>query len=334
MRRKKKSRGKKVLAVIAMIVMVVMTTGFLGIRYYTGLLDYDTGEDYTILDSIVDYDTTDEPDSSQDEIDLLDKELEKYKVDDLISDKNVKNILLIGVDGDSGTNRSDTMILVSINEKTKQIVMTSFLRDLYISIPGKENNRLNASYAYGGASLLIDTLQQNFGVAIDSYATVGFSEFENVVNILGGVDMELTDEEIKHLELDLGGSNTMHLDGAWALRYARIRKIGTDFGRTERQRKLLSAIMTEFKSASVGELNTLLTKILPEVKTDLSEGDLLNMITSWGSYSKYEIVSNTIPVEGSYEYKTIRSMSVLGITDKATNIKSLVQTIYGETDSQ
>jgi len=247
------------------------------------------------------------------------------------TDKDVTNILLIGIDGDEDVDRSDTMMLVSINESTETITMTSFLRDIYLEIPGRGNDRLNAAFVYGGVSLLIETLEYNFGVKIDSYAMVGFSGFKNVIDALGGITMELTDEEISYLELEPNDDNTYYFNGAWALRFVRIRKLDSDFERTDRQKRLLTEVMTEFKSASVLELNNLLTSVLSEITTNLTEKDLLGMISSWSSYSKYDIATSAIPIDGSYEYIYVGDMSVIDV-DFDANREYLAEAIYGSTD--
>lgn len=314
----KNSRGgngrkkvKKAVLVAVFVLLTILSGIFLLFRYYAGLLKYDDGS--------ANYNQGDMTDT-EDTLDINGEELTR--------EDHVKNVLLIGIDSeDSSNHRSDAILLVSFNESTGQTVLTSFLRDMYVTIPDNGENRLNAAYAYGGASLLIKTLQYNFGIDIDNYALVGFSEFENIVNILGGVNIELTDAEIKDLELNLEGTNVMHMDGPWALRFVRIRKLDSDFGRTDRQRRLLASIYSEFHSASILDLNNLLTDILPEVTTDMNENDILNLVLSWGSYSKYGIVASSIPVEGSFEYSTIDKMSVLTI-DLNANKSVLIDNIY------
>lgn len=302
----KGKRTKTIMLIVVLVLLVCLTAAFLGFRYYTGMLNYQSVE-YGGTSHLADNDS------------------------DSLTDNDVANILLIGADGDSDTDRSDTMLLVSINKSTQKIVMTSFLRDIYLPITGYGSDRLNAALVYGGTSLLIETLEGNFGVKIDSYAKVGFSEFENIIDALGGVTMELTDEEVSYLELGATDDNTYFFDGAWALRFSRIRKLDSDFGRTDRQRRLLTEIMKEFKSAGIGELNSLLTSVLPEIVTNLTEKDLLGMITSWSSYSKYDIETSTIPIDGSYEDISVSGMDVLDV-DFNANRDYLAESIYGSTD--
>ena len=171
-----------------------------------------------------------------------------------LKEQGVVNILLIGSDsrtaGDEG--RSDAMILLSISDKTRTIHMTSLLRDMYVDIPGREGNRLNAAYSFGGPELLLETVKQNLGIDVNRYAVVNFQAFANLVDAVNGVDMELTNDEVKWVNaylneynelrgmpidtdyLDTSLSGTIHLNGPQALAYSRNRFIGTDFGRTER----------------------------------------------------------------------------------------------------
>ena len=180
-----------------------------------------------------------------------------------MKEEGVTNILLIGNDsrenGEDG--RSDAMILLSISNKTKKIYMTSLLRDMYVEIPGHKDNRLNAAYSYGGAELLMETIEQNFDIHISRYVLVNFEAFANLVDAVGGVDLELTGKEVEYVNGylveynillgrpegtdyfdDLSGG-MVHLNGPQALAYCRNRYIGTDFGRTERQRKVLTEVI-------------------------------------------------------------------------------------------
>ena len=151
------------------------------------------------------------------------------------------NILLVGQDRQAGQGRqrSDTMILCSYNPNTNEVSLISFLRDLYVSIPGGySNNRLNAAYAFGGFPLLYKTLEQNFGVKIDGGVEVDFGGFTELIDLIGGVDIYLTAKEAPYVATSCKeGMN--HLNGRKALNYARIRKIDSDFGRTNRQRTLI-----------------------------------------------------------------------------------------------
>jgi LCP family protein required for cell wall assembly len=268
----------------------------------------------------------------------------------IVDNKDVLNILLIGSDTRSSTDRgrSDSMIIISINDKTKTITATSIMRDIYIQISGKKDNRINASYAFGGADLLMDTIEQNFKIKIDRYAMVDFNAFKDVVDSVGGVTMKLTANELPFIKGDMKlidnstgeikvieeRSNvlpgTYYLDGEQALYYARIRYTGnSDFDRTGRQRKILEKIFINVKDLGPLELSQLLKVILPQITTNLSEGEILSLILSLPKVSGYDLKQCRIPVDGTYQPLRIRGMAVLGI-DFKKNIQELHSAIYGD----
>lgn len=253
---------------------------------------------------------------------------------------HIRNILLIGTDArtSSDRGRSDTMILVSINEKTGQIVMTSFMRDIYLHIPVVDTyNRINAAYAAGGVSLLTATIKENFNIQIDDYIRINFSGFEKVIDYMGGVDVELSQGEINFIGLE--GSATpgvVHLDGKHTLNYCRCRYVsldgeGGDFARTLRQRKVMTLLFEKLKGMSIFEIGELLDEFLPQVTTNISSNSMLSMLTKAPTYLTYEIKSYRLPVDGSWKYATVRKMSVLSV-DFSKNIKVLEKIINGTYD--
>ena len=190
------------------------------------------------------------------------------------------NILLIGQDTRNANQRglSDSMILVSVNKEEKTLVMTSFMRDLYIDIPsdkgGYYRQRINTAYAVGGMPKLNATILHNFGVEIDNNVEVDFSGFITIVDAMGGVDINLTKTEAWYLNKENAnrGWNLQeglnHLNGEQALGYSRIRKIDSDFYRTERQRTVLNKLFEKVKTMSVTELLNLAKEFLPLITTD------------------------------------------------------------------
>lgn len=277
------------------------------------------------------------------------KEAQKYiesNSTSLIQSKDVLNILLVGTDNrqNAAKGRSDSMMIMSINKKTNKIIVTSLMRDIYLDIPGYGGNRLNVATAFGGPNLLIETIQNNFKIKIDRYVAVDFFSFVDIVNKLGGVTLQITDEEIpvinsyvrelNHLrnmpENDslLTHAGTLNLNGEQALGYARDRYIGNaDFMRTERQRLVLEQVYNKLKNSSVIELNNLLNMILPRVQSNLSEGDWFSLILSIPSSRNYSIIKWSIPVENSYSFMTINKMSILKI-DFSKNNSELYRKIY------
>ena len=230
-----------------------------------------------------------------------------------LGDDALLNILLVGQDRrpGEGRQRSDSMIVVSINQETKRISMISFLRDLYVQIPGYSDNRLNAAYVFGGFPLLKSALYTNFGVSVDGCFEVDFNGFMALIDQIGGVDIYLTAAEAERI--GKGTSEGMnHLDGRQALSYARIRKIGTDFARTNRQRTVLLAAYDVVKQKSLPELLRLLDNALPYITTDMGNAEIYSLAMKlFPMLTSVQIGSYHIPPDGMYTNVYIRSMDVL-----------------------
>ncbi len=247
---------------------------------------------------------------------------------------DVMNILLIGQDRREGEprERSDSMILVSFNKNDGTVTLISFLRDLYVQIPGYSDNRLNASYVFGGMELLDKTIARNFGVQIDGNFEVDFEGFQEIIEILGGIDVDLTKAEANHLnkyyhwELYEGLN---HLNGKQALAYARIRKLDSDFGRTERQRKIVMQAMSDMLKLSTAEKLKLLDSILPYLTTDLSKTEILRYGMTVLQAGINGTESHSIPAEATFKFASIRGMSVI-VPDLKKNREYLNLYIYGK----
>ena len=266
-----------------------------------------------------------------------------------MQEQGVVNILLIGNDsrenGDDG--RSDAMILLSVSSKTKTIYMTSLLRDMYVEIPGHDNNRLNAAYSFGGAELLMETIEKNFDISVNRYVLVNFEAFAGLVDAVGGIELELTSEEIEYVNgylveynmltgrpqgtdnMDTSLSGLVHLNGPQALAYSRNRYLGTDFGRTERQRKVLAAVIKKLPSALLTNAGNLMDGLLPNLTTNLTRNECFRLSLMAGKLLTYEIASDNIPQPGTYKSVIIRKMDVLEV-DFEANIEYLKKKLYGE----
>lgn len=251
---------------------------------------------------------------------------------------HVVNILLIGQDRREGEKRarSDAIILCTFHTKTKTLTMTSFLRDLWVQIPGYRDNKLNAAYAAGGMKLLNETLEQNFGIQVDGNVEVDFSQFARIVDLLGGVELELRADEAAYINRKLGyGSLTQgkqRLTGEQALWYSRIRALDqdADFSRTNRQRKVIEALLEEYRGANLGTMMNIMEEVLPMVTTDLSRRELLNYAGELlPMLSGVRIVSQRIPADGTYTTPTIRGMSVV-LADMEAARKLLRDTVAQE----
>lgn len=269
-----------------------------------------------------------------------------------LSDNNIINILLIGTD--SRTNevksRSDTMMLVSVNKKTEEITLTSFARDIYTYIPALGySNRLNVPCAVGGPTMLLDTMKQVFGIEIDGYIMVNFFSFIDVVDALGGVDVELREAEIEYLNKNLntqnellgksqltdhlgyGTSGMVHLNGNQALAYARIRQLDGDTMRTARQRSVITALINKAKGLSLQELNNLAKLVLPMVTTNLTQTECMSMLVNALEYFSYDIQTLSIPQASSSYLTMIDGMSVFYVDFYAEKL-ILKEEIFGVTE--
>lgn len=271
--------------------------------------------------------------------------------DESLKEDGVTNILLIGNDSrEQGSDgRSDAMILLSVSNRTRTIHLTSLLRDIYVEIPGHQSNRLNAAYAYGGPELLMETLETNLGVRVNRYMQVNFQAFANLVDAVGGVDLEVTNEEVQYINgylveynmlegkpegtdyLDASLSGRIHLNGPQALAYCRNRYIGTDFARTERQRKVLSAVIQDAPLAMLRNPGELTDGLLTNITTNLTSAEMAGLLLQAAKAVAYDIVQESIPLEGTYSNANIRGMAVLQV-DFEKNKEYIRTQIYGGKD--
>ena len=260
---------------------------------------------------------------------------------ELLSSSKVKNVLLIGVDaraGEDGENsRSDTMLLISVDSANNCIKLTSFLRDSWVYIPCIDKSaKLNASCQHGGYSAVVDTIEYNFGIDIDGYVVTDFELFTVMVDSIGGVEIDVTEAEAKEVTNHKGTyggvvleSGTNLLTGEQALAYCRIRKIGTDWGRTQRQRTVMEAIIKKALRAGPFTAFSTLSSAAPYIETDLSKGELMALgIKTLGSISGgFEQAS--CPFDGTWSYGKKSGASVI-LLDVDENKEKLAEFIYGE----
>lgn len=251
----------------------------------------------------------------------------------LLADKNIVNILLIGHDKRVGeeTSRSDSMIIATLNKKSNSIKLTSLMRDMYVKIPDYDYNKINSAYAFGGKDLLTETIEENFSVGIDGCIEVDFTGFEKIIDKIGGVDIELNRDEAYYLNKKCKLSLTegiSTLTGETALEYARIRYVGNDdYERTERQRNMLTAMFFKVKGLGVTELMDLADEILPLITTDLTNSQILGLVSRVILMDVSGIDTFRIPADGKFKPDTIDGMSVL-VPDLPEN-KALLKEFIG-----
>ena len=252
---------------------------------------------------------------------------------------DVVNIMLIGQDRRPGEERarSDSMILVSLNKEKGTIQMTSFMRDLYVQIPGYLDTRLNAAYRYGGVELMNETFKVNFGLQIDGNVMVDFDKFTDIIEILGGVTLDISSAEAKYMNNASdnhfsSGSNYFNAEDA--LTFTRMRyAAGGDYGRTDRQRRVLIAIANSFRDADLMTIFGVIDQVLPHIVTNLSNAQIFDYATTGlGILSGGgKIETFRIPQDDAHYNANIRGMAVL-VPDLEMCREDLQEFIYESED--
>ena len=242
-----------------------------------------------------------------------------------------RNIALFGLDTREDSfddSRSDCIIIVSINNSTKDVKLLSVYRDTYVDVEGHGLTKITHAYAYGGPALALSTINRNFDLDITEFVTVNFETVRTIVNEIGGVQITVTSAEANSGNIpNIHSSGTYNLNGNQALAYARIRKIDTDYQRTERMRTVLSAIFTKVKGLSISSINSLLDTMLPHVSTNIPKDEITKLIP--------DILSYNITYSEGWPYETRGWSSDLWYGIPVTlesNVKELHETLFDETD--
>ena len=345
-KKEKKPLGKKkiLLIVLAAVLVVLIGAIIAGVSYYDSMLDLinppsnvqnDLSQEE--IDAILNY-NPDAPTGDSDAtvaattpVTTAPTEPVDTTPEFIPSNKDIINIMVVGQSYREGeeSKLSDSMILCTINKETKTLTMTSFARDLYVQLANYTpeggqpkwcgEQRINVAYNLGwkwggdlGAmTMLADTVKLNFGVEVDHSIEVDFYAFQDIIDMLGGIDIELTEKEADHMTNDLTGVGTFtpgvnHMTGAQALHYARIRKIDSDFERGSRQRIVISTLIGMVKDLGMKELIELVETVLPMITTNMTKEDITTYI--WELLPllpELKIVSNQCPAEGEYWAETV-----------------------------
>lgn len=308
-----------IITMVLLVLVILFCSAAMAVSHYLNKMDR-VGADVSI---VAPEDATDEIDEEEaeseaaqeakkDAIEIEDSDITWSQVEALEND-NLINILLVGQDSRVGEReRSDSMIVVSINPNTAEVSLISFMRDMYVQMPdGYQDNRMNAAYAFGGFPYLYEVLEKNFGITCAGGFEVNFSGFESVIDAVGGVDIELTAAEAAYVEYGtVEGMN--HLGGKAALSYARCRKLDDDFHRTSRQRAVLLALFDAVKESDLATLLNLMDTILPMMTTDMNNTQILSLVMKLAPMLQdMELETYRIPADDAYYDATIREMMVL-----------------------
>ncbi|MDF2473105.1 MAG: cell envelope-related transcriptional attenuator [Anaerocolumna sp.] len=339
-KKKRLKKGVKRFAIVFSVIMVLL--GFLMFTSAGRSIVLKIAGNYI-------YNKLDYDDSNEDEQDANKPEKPE-------NEKHVVNILLLGVEEIEGASNTDVIIVASMNTVEKTLKLTSLMRDLYVEIPGYNNNKLNSVYAKGGIDLLYEVIDLNFGIKMDGYALVNFGSFEDIVDILGGVEVTLTSNEayyLNHTNYISDPANrtvkegTQTMNGNQALGYVRVRYVSTstesnDFGRTQRQRAVLNAIFEKVKSKNIIQLGLQMNEILSKVPiaTDISQKDFNSYLEEALSLRVGELENYRIPSDGNFKNEKVQigslKQAVLVPIDWDATRLEIKEFIYGnlpETDT-
>ena len=332
--------GKILIGVICAL-LVLGGTAFGLFNYYYHQMNIDEGEDVQAQEEYFD------TDENIEDLKELDPDTIQLDIAESVNQtKEVINILICGEEAiGGGRGRTDSIMIATINTRDNNLRLTSIMRDTYVQIPGFSDNKINAAYHNGGMKTLKKTIKQNFGISVDGYVLVNFDSFQQVIDALGGIEIELSEDEVSYLNRtnyisDYSNHNlhvgVNHMNGNQALGYARVRYVSKDgqygdFARTLRHRTVMNAIYEKLMDKSSLELIAMVPKLMPLVTTDIKKDDLVNYLYQGVSVrsknSKLETLN--VPVEGGYQITRVRSMSVILPSDLDKNVKEMQKFIYG-----
>ena len=247
--------------------------------------------------------------------------------------KKIKNIALFGIDSADGVGRSDSMMIATVDPVHDKLKITSLMRDSYVNIDGYGYDKLNHAYAFGGPELSIKTINQTFGLNIEDFVAVDFASLPKVIDILGGIELDITDEELQYINGYIDDINSkdgtysphisyagpQHVDGVQALAYSRIRYTsGGDYERTRRHRTVLEQLFNKALTVSPTQYPTIINQLLPYVKTNLGATDILSLATKVATMGGGTLEQDRFPRDGYCWGENIDGIYYLGFDETAT----------------
>ena len=343
-KKQKASWKRRTLSGLCVVLALILTVMVAGTVYYESLLGKINrpGDNENLTPEELEQLLQEEVENATGTGPLVDEdEIELGGAEQIITGKDTINIMLVGQDARPGEKRarSDTMILCTIRKSDGSVTLTSFLRDTYVKIPGIRKGKMNTAYIYGGMELLADTMRENFGIEVDNTVEVNFTGFIDVIETIGGVEIELTEAEAawlnKHGSGDVGnitgwklkaGKNL--LDGNQALAYARIRKLDNDFGRTERQRKVLAAVLEQVRDMNLAQLNSLVNQLVGLITTDMTNAEITGYVLElFPLLADLKLNTQRIPIDKSSYYSNIKGSGDCVVIDFDANLAFLKETL-------
>ena len=355
----------KIWAITLCVILGIVVAGSAGIYYFghnlISRMNYQADEDVQQYETLPEEAYADQTEGEPSGTVLNESELERLHNmmneaqtsqhdEDVIMDQSVYHVILAGVDRDdkSWNGNSDSIMLVSLNNDKKRVSVISLMRDTYVEIPGHDYNKLNASYAYGGGPLLCDTVEENYRIPVDRYAAVDFENLVDIVDALGGVELEWTANEIEvangyikdmcervlkipyeyHAILQEPG--LLLSDGVQAVAYARNRFVGnSDYTRTQRQRYVIQQMAEKIKTLNSTQLLAFVQKVLPLVTHNLPEDEIWSLVWDAPAILKYDIVMDRVPYDGKYDEIDVSGQGML-VPFWDETIDQMHRTIYGD----
>lgn len=263
-------------------------------------------------------------------------------------DDEIYNVLMVGVDRQDRTwnGNSDCMILVSINKAKNKVNMVSLMRDTYVDIAGVGYDKLNSSYAYGGGPLLCSTVTDAFKIQVDRYVAVDFFDLVDIIDYIGGVTLEVSDEEAevangyiqdmcgRLMNIDpephlFPGGGTFYCDGVQAVAFARNRFVGnSDFARTERQRYVINQLIKEVRNMSLAQMTEKMQGVLKYVTMNIPESEIWDMVKEVPEILDYQFETSRVPYDNMYKIISVNSQDML-VPDWEETLAKLQEEIYG-----
>lgn len=302
---------KKKLIILLSIIILLIVSIFIGLNIYVDSIISRVEEGETI---------------HTEDAEIAQEVLEREEV------KDIENIALFGVDNSGAKyneERSDAMKIISLNKTDKTIAITSVERDVVVYIPGdyQKYGHFNWAYWFGGPKLAVQTLNYNLDLDITKYVTFTFGAVEDLVDLLGGIDVELTGNEAATVGIG-SYAGTYTLNGKQALSYSRIRKLDSDFTRMERQNYVIQAVMNKLKNQDILTIMNIVNEMLPSINTNLTVNEIKDYITSLLSYDLGNIEQYKEP---SGEYNDIQNCPGLGgyiVRSYSGMVENLHKNIY------
>lgn len=244
--------------------------------------------------------------------------------------ENIKNIALFGIDStNDSTGRSDAILILTIDNNNNKLKLTSIMRDSYVNIPNHGMDKLNHAYAFGGPELAIQTLNNNFGLNIEDFVSVNFSSLPQIINLLGGVQINITEEEVNHIPT-INAPGLYNLTGEEALYYSMIRYAsGGDYVRTDRQRTVLNCLFSKLSQVPISSYPQILSEVLPYLKTSMSSTEILSLSSKATSVISNGLIQSRFPKDDYSEGSMIDGIYYLTFNIQDTK-KQIMDYIYND----